>query len=143
MKRSVPLLGLLLSLSLLLSATAASRADISPTLNYQGRLTDASGNPVADGNYDLTFRIYDDPTGGTLQWASGGSAVSVPVANGLFSVVLGDGSMAALPEQIFTGQMLYLEIQIDGEPPFSPREPIVANAYSLRSNFAEEAHPWP
>ncbi len=124
---------------LTLAAATGVMAQIAPTLNYQGRLTDASGTPVVDGNYDLIFRIYTAPSGGSLQWNSGASPVSVPVVNGLFSVVLGDASMTALPEPIFSGQTLYLEIEISGEAPFTPRQPIVATAYSLRANFAEES----
>jgi hypothetical protein len=31
-------------------------------ISYQGRLTDADGNPVPDGEYLITFRIWSDPT---------------------------------------------------------------------------------
>ena len=31
--------------------------------NYQGLLLDNEGNPVPDGNYQLTFAIYDVATG--------------------------------------------------------------------------------
>jgi len=34
-------------------------------INYQGRLTDAAGNPVPDGSYTIHFRLYDVPSGGT------------------------------------------------------------------------------
>ncbi|MFZ1600635.1 MAG: hypothetical protein WBB71_03620, partial [Candidatus Saccharimonas aalborgensis] len=33
-------------------------------LNFQGRLTDASGNPMAAGTYNMKFRIYDASSGG-------------------------------------------------------------------------------
>lgn len=128
-----------LTLSLVIGMIAVASADIAPTLNYQGRLTDTSGDPVADGSYDLTFRIYNDPVGGTQLWTSGASPIPVTVANGLFSVILGDAGMEPLPENIFSGQMLHLGIQLDGEPEFSPRQPIVATPYSLRANYAEEA----
>lgn len=40
-----------------------------PTLiNYQGYLTDASGNPLT-GNYQITFSIYGVPSGGTPLWS--------------------------------------------------------------------------
>jgi hypothetical protein len=124
--------------SLALSTAAAINAAITPLLNYQGHLTDASGNPVADGGYDLTFRIYDAASGGTQLWSSGSSPTTVNVVNGLFFVILGTGGNA-LPQGVFSGQTLYLGIQLDGEPEFSPRRPIVATAYSLRANVAESA----
>lgn len=32
-----------------------------PFLPYEGRLTDATGTPVPDGNYDIRFRLYTSP----------------------------------------------------------------------------------
>ena len=45
--------------------TSLSVGDIPRTMHYQGILTDASGQPVADGTYDLTFKIYDISAGGS------------------------------------------------------------------------------
>ena len=43
-------------------------AVLSPTLmHYQGRLTDAGGNPL-NATYDMVFSIYDAASGGTLTW---------------------------------------------------------------------------
>ena len=36
-------------------------------MNYQAKLTDASGVAL-DGTYSITFRIYDAATGGNLLW---------------------------------------------------------------------------
>ena len=33
-------------------------------MNYQGRLTDAAGQPVAPGVYSIAFRVWDKPSGG-------------------------------------------------------------------------------
>ena len=42
----------------------------SPNLmSYHGRLSDNAGDAVADGQYNVTFRIYDDPVGGAVLWA--------------------------------------------------------------------------
>ena len=30
-------------------------------ISYQGKATDASGNPVTDGNHSFTFHLYDHP----------------------------------------------------------------------------------
>src|SRR3989337_1668208 len=52
------------------------------TISYQGVLTDASGTNVPDGNYDLTFKLYDAVTGGTeLQ--------TTAVSKGIFNIILG------------------------------------------------------
>jgi hypothetical protein len=65
------------------------------TISYQGTIADAAGNPVADGNYALTFKIYDVSSGGAPIWTQTQSAV--PVSGGGFSVLLGSGTGIALP----------------------------------------------
>jgi len=44
------------------------RGQIHQTISYQGVLTDASGTVVPDGNYNIAFKLYDVPTGGTQLW---------------------------------------------------------------------------
>ncbi len=139
MRFPISCVSLLILLLLPLFCCASANAAISPTLNYQGRLTDPSGNPVADGSYDLVFRIYASASGGSPLWSSGASPVSVTVADGLFSVILGSGSMPPLPENVFTGLDLYLGVQLLGEAEFSPRQRVSATIYSLRANTAETA----
>ena len=59
------------------------------TIPYQGRLADASGNPITD-RQNMEFRLYDTPTGGTPLWAEfwvGDNSVNI--SDGLFSVMLG------------------------------------------------------
>jgi hypothetical protein len=54
-------------------------AEIPEMISYQGRVTDDIGVPVADGTYDMRFRIYDGETGGTLEWDSGTQSKDVHV----------------------------------------------------------------
>lgn len=35
------------------------RAQVPNLINYQGTLSDADGNPVPDGVYEIEFNIYD------------------------------------------------------------------------------------
>ena len=72
---------------ILLSAAVSIHAAVPPLMSYQGKLTDSLGVSVADGNYSIWFRIYDDSTGGSILW--GELQWSVPVSKGLFSVLLG------------------------------------------------------
>ncbi|MBN1423469.1 hypothetical protein JXA88_02830, partial [Candidatus Fermentibacteria bacterium] len=71
-----------------------SLAEIPQVISYQGKVTDASGNPVADGPYTMQFRIYDAATGGTLLWNSNNQTVAV--SGGIFSVLLGESPQPAL-----------------------------------------------
>jgi hypothetical protein len=101
----------------LLFSTATQPALAGDFLTYQGRLTDASGNPVADGTYSLTFRLFNSLTGGTALWTDQFS--SVQTKGGLFSVVL--GSQATLDLGSFDDTTLYLQIQVGLALPLTPR----------------------
>ncbi|MCU0613239.1 MAG: hypothetical protein MUE60_15825, partial [Candidatus Eisenbacteria bacterium] len=79
---------LLVGVALLIGIVGVSTAEIPTVISYQGKVTDTSGNPVADGSYTMRFRIYDAVTAGTLKWDSGDR--SVAVAGGVFSVLLGE-----------------------------------------------------
>jgi len=45
--------------------TQAGIAQVPQTLSFQGRLSDASNNPIT-AILQMTFRLYDAPTGGTV-----------------------------------------------------------------------------
>jgi len=62
-------------------------AKISPLVNFQGYITDKTGMPVADGDYDVKFSIYDgdDETASEL-W---NEIQQVSVKNGFYTVSLG------------------------------------------------------
>jgi hypothetical protein len=88
----------------------------------QGRLTDASGSPL-NGDYSVTFRIYDDDTGGTLLCSD---TQTVGVSNGLFSTAM-DG---CTPSDI-DGTQVYLGIQIESDGEMTPRQPIYSVPYAM------------
>jgi hypothetical protein len=94
-------------------------------LPIQGRLTDASGNPLS-GNHNVTASIYDHYTGGTLLCSY---TQSVPVDNGLFNMYMHDCSSSDID-----GKQLYLGISVGSDPEMSPRQLIlpVPYAWSLR-----------
>jgi hypothetical protein len=92
----------------------------------QGRLTDNGGNPLPDGTYSLTFRLYDTPTGGTPLCED---TDLENVEDGLFSAYLNHCTSSDID-----GQQLYLGIQVEGDPEMTPRQGIhaVPYAWSLR-----------
>jgi len=109
-------------------------AEIPHQINYQGRLTDGTGNPV-DGSHSITFKIYSSSAGGTALWSETHS--SIPVSNGLLSVVL--GSVTALGNTVFASQPRWLGISVDGNPELVPRTQIVAVAYAYHAENADTA----
>jgi len=112
----------LLILSLLV---VLSFAQIPLKISFQGRLLDSLGNPIADGTYLITFRLYDVATGGTALWTE---QHTVTTHNGLFNVML--GSIISLSGIDF-GRPLWLGVQIGTEPELSPRYELGASPYAL------------
>ncbi|HXJ74864.1 MAG TPA: hypothetical protein VNM37_18555, partial [Candidatus Dormibacteraeota bacterium] len=56
-------------------------------LPFQGRLSDANGQPIADGARVVQFKIYDAPVGGRALW--NGEVQKLSVNGGLVSTLLG------------------------------------------------------
>lgn len=137
-RQLVPNLGTLLLVGILLwvSGVYAAPDNASPmqvadtsftTVNYQGRLADNLGNPIND-TVSLTFALYVTEAGGTSVWSESHGAV--PVSDGLFSVRL--GQIIPLSTDLLA-ENLWLEIQVDTDPPMTPREKLAAVPYALRS----------
>ncbi len=123
MKRLI-LLSALCSLLCILT----SEAQVPQSMSYQGQLTDAGGNPVPDGPYDLFFTLYDAASGGNTLWTESHSSTSV--TNGVFSVALGQsGNLLNLP---FDAQY-WLGVKVDTEPEMTPRIALRASAYALNA----------
>ena len=107
-------------------------AVVPSTMSYQGVLTDAGGNLVLDGNYSLTFRIFNVSVGGVALYTENHPAV--PVQLGGFSVIIG----SITPIGLGFDEPYWLEIQVGADPALSPRIPLAASPYglSLRLPFA-------
>ncbi|RKZ25192.1 hypothetical protein DRQ26_06285, partial [bacterium] len=100
-------------------------------INYQGKLTDATGVAL-DGTYNLTFRLYNASSGGSVLWSETHSGVTI--TKGLFDVILGSSTPINLP---FDAQY-WLEIIVEGEI-MSPRIPLTSVGYSFRAAIADSA----
>jgi hypothetical protein len=91
-------------------------------ISYQGRLSDASGNPL-NGSYDLVFQLWDAAVGGQ-QLGSDIVKWNVPVSDGLFTVEL------AVPQDAFTGRAVWLQISIEDQT-LTPRQELLPVPYAL------------
>ncbi len=85
-----------------------------PTFSHQGKLLDSNGNPVADGNYTVMYRLYHASTGGTAVFTD---TNIVSITDGYFNSDF--GASDANPK-IFSEQT-WLEITINGET-LTPRQ---------------------
>lgn len=103
-------------------------------INFQGVLKDGSGNPVADGNYSVTFTIYDADVGGNNLWTE---TQSVTTTDGLFSALL--GTLTPIPDTVFKGADRYLGTAVSPDPELSPRQRLISVGYAYRVNSIDGA----
>jgi hypothetical protein len=101
-------------------------------MNYQGRIDDVNGNPVADANYNVTFRLFNASANGSALWTE---TQPVTTVDGVFSVLL--GSLDTIPEFIWYQDSAFLEIQPQGSDPVLPRSLIAVVPYSWRSRNSD------
>ncbi len=130
------------------SLPAAALTTVPTKMNFQGRLTNSSGNIMANGTYNMRLRLYDASSGGTQQWSEDrlvSAAQGVTVTNGLFNVQL--GTISALSPSLFDGSpaALYLEVELPTpatattsspvwtEGPMTPRNQLATSAYAFNS----------
>ena len=114
---------------------ALAYADVPKMINFQGRLTDASGKFVSDGNYSLTFKIYSDSSGGSSKWSE---TQTVAVSKGLFNATL--GVLTPIPDSIFNYSNAWLGIQVGADPEMTPRQRLSSLGYSYRGAKADTSN---
>jgi hypothetical protein len=135
------------ALAIFLGALAAlpAGAQVFPAyLNYQGKLGDASGNPLT-GTYSFEFKLYNAGTGGTQLFDdanyTGGSAVSV--VNGVYSVQIGSLTAGGIPPAVFFNSEVWLEVHVNagatlaGAETLSPRERLTTSPFAFLASNAE------
>jgi hypothetical protein len=151
---------ILAALGLVLGTLHAQTGTVPPYINYQGRVTDNAGVGLGTGtpvNRKVIFRIFDAPTAGARLWSE---QHTVTIANGEFSVLLGNGTTANFAgadetpnktttplDTVFTssGILRYVEIVVDNgdntlnasDTPILPRQQITSTAYSFRARSAD------
>src|SRR5438046_1667234 len=83
-------------LTILKPSPAQAVTSVPYLINFQGRLTDNSGNVLTNGSYNVKFRLFDAATSGTNRWEGdrvyGASDHRISVQNGLFNIQFGDTS---------------------------------------------------
>jgi len=121
---------ILVSIILLLALIAVGSMAVPTKMYFQGKFTDDLGDPM-DGDFPVTFTIWDSPITGTPFWTE---SRTITFNTGLFAEEL--GLTEALPESIFTGAMLYLEMVVDGDV-IEPRKPLITVPYAFRAAIAD------
>jgi hypothetical protein len=133
-------------------SVANAANEISRLVPFQARLHGTDNKAVADGVQNLTFNIYDTPTGGTPVWSESHNSVSV--IHGYVNVLLGainpmhetnyavattspayDASKSSVD---FTKQK-FLGISIGGGVEMFPRSQLVPSFHAFTANHADHA----
>ena len=107
-----------------------------PILNIQCILRDSDGQAVADGNYQLSFYLYDAETGGSSIWNETHSSVSI--ANGVYSASI--GAATSLGGLAFD-MPYYLGISVNGGDESTPRIPLSNTPYALSMRGVDNVFP--
>jgi len=117
-----------LLLAIVLIGTAVSgQADVPGTMNYQGRLTDSGGEPVTDGQYDVTFKIYDQAS--TVIWEE---THVVSTTSGHFAVQLGSNGSPLTPD-VFDHTECWIGITVGTDSELSPRTRLNTVPYAFKT----------
>lgn len=125
-------------LTLLLASGTATSQSVPPLMNYQGNLTNATGQPLATGQYTLTFNVYDVPTGGAAVW--GPQAITADVIGGYFNVVLSvDSTGGDSIATAFTAQPRYVSIRVDAGAEILPRQQVLSAPFAIQAGRAASA----
>jgi hypothetical protein len=147
--------------AIIASATAAfsllHAQTVPQFMNYQGRVTDNVGNPLANTNPEnrkVIFRIFDAANAGTRLWSEQQTAT---IFKGEFNVLLGQGTNASynntaesprppLHDLFANGNSdRFLEVVVDNgdgtldntDQPITPRQRLTTAAYSFRARSAD------
>jgi hypothetical protein len=138
--------------ALLVPQTASAAQTIPYKVNFQGRLTDNSGNILTDGLYNIKFRMFDAASAGTNKFEEDrvmtGVDNRVQITNGLFNIQFGD--LTPLSPALFSGAFpLYLEVELPTpatatcatngcavftEGAMTPRQPLASSPYAFNSD---------
>jgi hypothetical protein len=111
---------------LFLSLSTLVWADVPKTINYQARLTDLGGNPLLDGTYAITIRLYDSATATVPLWTE---VEDAQTKNGYFSVAL--GSITVFPVGVDFNNPYWIGIKVGADSEMTPRQPLKSVPYAL------------
>ena len=125
--RRIACLTLVLAVALVSSLPAAPPR----TISYQGVLKDEAGL-VPDGSYEMAFRIYASPSGGTSLWEE---TQTLDLASGVFHAILGSVTAIDLDFDI----PYWLGVAVGEEPEMTSRVPFCSSPYAFRSAVADSA----
>lgn len=136
-------LSILTVLFVLLQPPSVSALTTVPTkMNFQGRLTDTSGNIKPNGTYNMRLKLYTVASGGSSVWSEDrlvSVTQGITLTNGLFSIQLGE--ITSLPATLFASGPLYLEVELPTPATATTSSPVwTEGAMTPRNQMATSAY---
>ncbi len=126
----------LIGVVVMLVVVGISWAQSAPQLlNYQGRLTNAAGQPLADGTtVDLTFAFYGVESGGTAYLTV--LQEDVVVNGGIYNVLIGSGTITPGTETSLAAVFqkhseVWMGVKVDIDAEMTPRAIISSVPYAI------------
>lgn len=114
-----------LLLTLLLFVLTIGFLSAQAQLSFQGILKKANGTAVDDGEYAITFRLYENLIGGTPVWEE--TQPTVDVTSGVYSVFLG----SVTPLDVSFNTTYYLGVKVGSGSELTPRFRLSSAPYAL------------
>ena len=112
------------------------RGDIPRMINFQGRLTDGSGQAL-DTAVGMIFSLYRDSSDIIPMWSD--TETSIVVQDGLFNVMLGRYG-PLIPDSVFNSPNLWLGIKVGDDPDeINTRTRISSVGYAFRVSTVDGA----
>lgn len=122
----------LISVSFALLLALSTQAQQAKKISLQGFLKDANGKAVADGQQNITFKLYREMSGGTAEWTED---QTINVFGGVYSTHL--GQTVSLDNLNWGASTYYVGVTVQGTE-LTPRTELTFAPYSLGSPKAQE-----
>ena len=127
--------GLAFLMAALLVVNLARSQSVPQLINYQGRLTNASGLPLDGDSVNLTFRFYGVQSGPSPLYLTV-LQQNVLVSKGIYNVLIGSGTPTPGTEKTLADVFqrhpeVWMGVQVNTDPELAPRSRISSVPYAL------------
>jgi hypothetical protein len=126
---------LIIPVIIVLASILATGQSVPHLINYQGRLTNPSGQPLDGETVDLTFALYGVESGGTPLYLTV-LQEDVLVTAGIYNVLIGSGAITPgtennLADVFQKHSEVWMGVAVDSDPEMTPRSRITSVPYAL------------
>lgn len=105
-------------------------------INYQGQITDPTGEPVTS-EVEITFTFHDVESGGVPLGSFSDIDSVGPDSFGIYSTLVGDDDNL-IPAVVFDGDVVWLNVNVEGED-LVPRLRVSSAGFAIHAGIADFA----